>query len=53
MRRSSFFLSGSNPSFRAKEKTEETQRFPGFPFVFNAFRLLLFCVYLAVIASRL
>ena len=48
-----FFLSGSNPSFRAKEKTEETQRFPGFPFAFNAFRLLPFCAYLAVIASRL
>ena len=53
MRHSNFFLSGSNPSFRAKEKTEETQRFPGFPFVFNAFRLLPFCVYLAVITSNL
>ena len=53
MRPSNFFLSGSNPSFRAKEKTEETQRFPGFPFVFNAFLLLTFCVYLASITPNL
>ena len=33
--------------------SEETQRFPGFPFVFNAFRILPFCVYLAVITSNL
>ena len=53
MRPFGFFLSGSNPSFRAKEKTEETQRFLGFPFVFNAFRLLPFCVYLAIITPHL